>query len=158
MSEIKILLANEGDAVALAELSYSVGKMHDEAMPEYFKPTARGEHFRIICEMLNDLEIRIFKAVCEGKICGFLCLLTPAKPRNGFIHVRTGVILNFGVDEAYRKLGIGTQLIQYAERFLLSKGIDAMELDVFIFNENARKLYEKMRYKVTEQHMFKSLN
>lgn len=155
---MQILLATKNDVKDIARLSFEVGKMHDEAMPEYFRPTTKLEHFRIISEMLDDVNICIFKAVSEGEVCGFLCLFMPDKPRNGFIHARTGVILNFGVDESYRRRGIGTQLILYAEEYLLSKGIDAMELDVFMFNEKARKLYEKMGYKVTEQHMFKCLH
>lgn len=154
---MEILSATFSDAEDIARLSFAVGKMHDEAMSEYFKPTSEKEHLRIISEMLKNETVVIFKAVCEGEICGFLCLLVPSAPRNGFVHAITGVILNMGVDEAYRRRGIGTQLILYAEKYLLNKGIDAMELDVFMFNEKARKFYEKMGYKVTEQHMFKCL-
>ncbi len=153
---VKILLAEKADASKIAGLSYEVGRLHDMAMPDYFKPTTGEEHLRIINEMFADEEIRIFKAVSEDEICGFLCLLVPSKPRNGFVNTRTGVILNMGVAEAYRRRGIGAALIAKAETYLKEQGICAMELDVFMFNTNAQKLYEKIGFKTIEKHMFKS--
>lgn len=155
---IEILLANKNDVADIAKLSYEVGRLHDEALPDYFKPSTKEDHLRIISEMLNSKTEVIFKAVYEGNFCGFLCLLVPERPRNGFIHEKTGVILNLGVDEAYRGKGIGTTLIDAAEKYLRQKGITAMEFDVYTFNVRAVKLYERLGYKVIEQHFYKILD
>lgn len=89
---MRILLAEKADASKIAGLSYEVGRLHDMAMPDYFKPTTREEHLRIINEMFTDEEIYIFKAVSEDEFCGFLCLLVPSKPRNGFVNARQALL------------------------------------------------------------------
>lgn len=155
--DVRVLLVEETDVLEIAKLSFEVGKMHDEAMPDYFKPTTQEEHLRIISQMFTDEKVRIFKAVCEGGICGFLCLFISSRPRNGFVNTRTGIILNMGVAEAYRRRGIGAALIAEAEIYLKEQGIFAVELDVFMFNTNAQKLYEKLGFKTIEQHRFKRL-
>lgn len=153
----EILLAEENDAADIARLSYEVGRMHDEAMPAYFMPSTEGEHLRIISAMLKDDTTVIFKAVCDEKICGFLCLYVPKKERKGFVCSKTGVLLNMGVDSGYRRQGIGASLIGKAEEYLKEQGIGALELGVYMFNENAFKLYEKLGFITIERQMFKKL-
>ncbi len=155
--DVRILLAEKADASKIARLSYEVGRVHDMAMPDYFKPTTREEHLRIINEMFTDVEIRIFKAVSEDEIYGFLCLYVPERERKGFVHSKTGVILNMGVNEACRGQGIGTALIKMAEDYLQQNGIGALELGVYMFNENAYKLYKKLGFVTIERQMFKEL-
>ncbi len=154
---VEVLLADECDVAEIARLSYDVGRLHDEAMPMYFMPSTLEEHLKIISQMLKSKTEVVFKAVCEGKICGFLCLYVPQRERKGFVHAKTGVILNMGVDEAYREKGIGTALIGEAEKYLLQKGISALELGVYMFNENAYKLYNKLGFTTIERQMFKKL-
>lgn len=154
---MEILLAEENDAADIARLSYEVGRMHDEAMPAYFMPSTEEEHLRIISAMLKDDTTVIFKAICDEKICGFLCLYVPKKARKGFVYSKTGVLLNMGVDTAYRRQGIGTALIKKAEEYLKEQGIYALELGVYLFNENAYKLYEKLEFITLERQMFKKL-
>ena len=115
MTDVKVLIAKVADVADIAKLSYEVGRLHDEAMPTYFMPSTLDEHLRIISEMLNSKTEAVFKAVLEGEICGFLCLYVPQKERKGFVYAKTGVILNMGVDEAYRGKGVGTALICEAE-------------------------------------------
>ncbi len=155
---IEVLAANEQDVAEIAKLSYEVGRLHDEAMPAYFMSSTEGEHLRIVSEMLKSSTTVIFKAVCEDRICGFLCLYVPERERKGFVHSKTGVILNMGVDEVYRGQGIGTALIKEAENYLKEKGIEALELGVYMFNEKAYKLYEKLGFVTIEQQMFKRLS
>ena len=44
----EVLIAAAKDAEDIARLSYQVGKMHDEALPDYFKPTTEEEHLSLI--------------------------------------------------------------------------------------------------------------
>ncbi len=156
-TEVEILTAGPQDAIEIARLSYQVGKMHDEAMPDYFKPTVETEHLRIVNEMMNDKKIKMFKAVCREQICGFLCLFIPEAQRNGFVHSQTGYVYNLGVDEAYRGNGVGTALMKAAEDFLVGKGIYAMEMNVFMFNTGALNFYAKQGYKKIDVNLYKVL-
>lgn len=157
MVGVKILVADVADVPEIAQLSFDVGRLHDEAMPTYFMPSTLEEHLRIISEMMKSQTEVTFKAVCDEKICGFLCLYVPERERKGFVHTRTGIILNMGVDEVYRGKGIGTTLIKEAETYLVKRGISALELGVYMFNENAYMLYEKLGFTTIERQMFKKL-
>lgn len=148
--EIEILTAKYGDATEIAKLSYQVGKMHDEAMPDYFRPTNMDSHLTTTRKMILDNKIQVFKAVVEGKIRGFLFLYVPTEPRRGFVHMLTGYVYNLGVDESYRNRGIGTKLMKTAEMYLWERKIRAMALNVFRFNEQALRFYEKLGYKDIE--------
>lgn len=154
---IDILVANEEDAEDIARLSYQVGKMHDDALPDYFKPTPEEEHLRIIQNMLKDENAVIFKAVEGGKICGFMCLLIQEKSRNGYVHTKVAYIYNFGIDEVMRSHGIGGRMLQTAECFLQTKGVEAVELSVFMFNQRALAFYEKNGYRALEVNLQKIL-
>lgn len=154
----KVLLAEKNDAADIARLSYEVGRMHDTAMPAYFMPSTEEEHLRIIAEMLKSDTTIIFKAVCDERICGFLCLYVPKKERKGFVYSKTGVLLNMGVDSAYRGQGIGTALIKKAEEYLKEQGISALELGVYVFNESACQFYEKLGFMTIERQMFKTIH
>lgn len=50
----EVLIAAAKDAEDIARLSYQVGKMHDEALPDYFKPTTEEEHLVIVRKMMAD--------------------------------------------------------------------------------------------------------
>lgn len=154
---VKILQATANDVEDVARLSFEVGRLHDEAMPAYFMPSTEEEHLRIISKMNKDDTTIIFKAVCEEKICGFLCLYVPKRERKGFVYPRTGVLLNMGVDSGCRGQGIGTDLIKEAESYLEKQGIGALELGVYMFNENAYRFYEKLGFTTIERQMFKRL-
>ncbi len=155
--DIDILVADTKDAEDIARLSYQVGKMHDDTLPDYFKPTPEEEHLRIIQNMLKDENAVIFKAVDGDKICGFMCLLIQEKSRNGYVHTKVAYIYNFGIDEVMRSHGIGGRMLQTAECFLQTKGVEAVELSVFMFNQRALAFYEKNGYRALEVNLQKIL-
>jgi len=157
MTDINIAKAELKDVADIARISYQVGKMHDEAVPEYFKPTDEKEHLRVVSEMLKEENVVVFKAVCKGQICGFLFLEMIHRQSKGLAFSKIGNILNLGVDETCRSKGIGTQLVEYAEDFVLKQGGEALDLNVFAFNKGAIKLYERLGYKTIDVSMRKVL-
>lgn len=154
---VEILNATMADAQRIAELSYQVGKMHDDAMPRYFRPTSKESHLAITKEMISDERVEVFKAVLDKEICGFLFLFVPNKSREGFVYPITGCIYNLGVEEGCRGKGIGTKLMQKAEAFLRDNEIYAIELSVYNFNKQARRFYEKLGYEEIEVNLHKVL-
>lgn len=71
------------------------------------------------------------------------------------------------VSEKARGLGIGTKLLQFAEENGKQLGFDKISLNVELEKTDARRLYERMGYTITEpwtiieepfHHMVKSLN
>ena len=63
---------------------------------------------------------------------------------------RRGIILRVAVHPAYQGRGIATQLLQKSFLELKKKDLDEVELDVDVIKAGARRLYEKMGFKIVE--------
>jgi len=63
---------------------------------------------------------------------------------------RRGIILRIAVHPDYQGQGIATQLLEKSFRELKKKDLDEVELDVDIIKNGARRLYEKMGFKIVE--------
>ena len=50
-------------------------------------------------------------------------------------------IEEFGVDEKYRRHGIGTALLAFCKAEAKQKGFDRLTLNVWAFNEDAQRFY-----------------
>lgn len=155
--KVEIAEAASSDERDIARLSYQVGKMHDDALPDYFCPTSEAEHLEVIQKMMKDAKAIVLKAVYDGKVCGFACLYLQDTPRKGFVHSKIGYIYNFGVDEAYQRRGIGAMLLEKAEDFLREKGAETVELNVFLFNQRALAFYKKYGYQALDVNLQKVL-
>lgn len=55
----------------------------------------------------------------------------------------TGRILLIGVDEKYRRMGIGTRLLRKLNQILVSYGARKIQLEVRVSNEGAMKFYQR---------------
>ena len=86
-----------------------------------------------------------------------MCLLIQEKSRNGYVHSKVAYIYNFGVDEAMRSQGIGGKMLQKVELFLHDRGVEAVELSVFLFNQRALTFYEKNGYRTLDVNLQKIL-
>lgn len=157
MSEVKIEIAKVEDAEDIAKIAYQVAQLHDEALPEYFKPVPKEEQLCGIQDMLKDEKIVVFKAIYDGKICGFLFLEMIHRVSQGLRFSTYGCILNLGVDKKYRGRGLGAALLKFVEEYVHDRGGEALDLSVFAFNEKAIKLYESLGYDVIDVSMRKIL-
>ena len=63
---------------------------------------------------------------------------------------RRGIILRVAVHPDYQGQGIATQLLNESFRELKKKNLEEVELDVDILKAGARRLYEKMGFRVVE--------
>jgi len=63
---------------------------------------------------------------------------------------RRGIILRVAVHPDYQGRGIATQLLEESFQALKKKDLDEVELDVDIIKAGARRLYEKMGFRIVE--------
>lgn len=62
---------------------------------------------------------------------------------------KIGDISSFAVISPFQGLGIGTFMMQLAEDIFLEKGLETSQTGTYKTNERARKLYERIGYKIT---------
>jgi ribosomal-protein-alanine N-acetyltransferase len=63
---------------------------------------------------------------------------------------RRGIILRVAVHPNYQGQGIATQLLEESFRALKKKDLDEVELDVDVAKAGAKRLYEKMGFRIVE--------
>jgi ribosomal-protein-alanine N-acetyltransferase len=63
---------------------------------------------------------------------------------------RRGIILRVAVHPDHQGQGIATQLLEESFRELCKRDLDEVELDVDVIKAGARRLYEKLGFKIVE--------
>lgn len=61
-------------------------------------------------------------------------------------------IQNISVDVAFRGEGIGSKLLSEIEKKAIIQNIDSLWLDVALDNEKAKRLYERIGFKIVSRH------
>ena len=157
MSEVKIEVAKSEDVSDIAKIAYQTGKKHEEILPNYFKPSNEVRQKHYLQEAIEGQYSEIFKAVFDDKIVGYLVLYIWDHPAEYFVYPEYGFVGSIGVDEKYRNRGIGTSLIRAAENWCKEHNIGAIDIDVFVFNQNAERLYANLGYEEIKHYRRKIL-
>lgn len=87
---------------------------------------------------LGDFKDAYILTLGQGQIKGILIGLR----QNKVLH-----ITSLGVDPAYRKMGIGTSLLEAARLQMRKENIEVLSLDVHTLNRPALKMYTKLGFK-----------
>ena len=81
-------------------------------------------------------------ACVENEPRGFAVVQYIDKPESAYMRAQHFYhIEEFGVDERYRRCGIGTALLCFCKAQAKNRGFDRVTLDVWTFNESAQKFY-----------------
>ncbi len=111
----------------------------------YQKNEVQGYQNGDLEHYFNDSEDWICLAEKDSKIVGFLSIEVHREGRN-FIYYD-----DFCVDAIYRNHGIGSSLLDEAERFANSIGFRTIVLHVEKENHAARRLYERRGFALYEE-------
>ena len=136
------------------ELRRMVNELHVSGRPDIFRP-GFGEEIQAFLYTLFDSDTGgVIVAEADGQIAGYamICVIrraaSPYNLERSFYHVE-----EFGVDEAYRRRGVATALVEYMKRDAKAKGLDKIELDVWAFNEDALAFYEAAGFSTYRRFM-----
>ena len=101
---------------------------------------------------------RVFVAEFASDVVGFVCVWgrvppqEPEEPQRDYAYVSDLVVL-----PAWRRRGIGRALLQRAEEYARTAGMDAIGVGVMAANRDARDLYDAAGYRTTHLELRKSL-
>jgi ribosomal protein S18 acetylase RimI-like enzyme len=98
-----------------------------------------GRNFDESLKIVRDPTREVYVADNDGRVEGFIIL----NMRGAFV----GYIQTVCVDAATRGSGLGTQLVEFAEKRIFAE-VPNVFLCVSSFNPRARKLYERLGYEL----------
>ena len=152
MTEVR--WARENELERVNELRMQVNALHVAGKPEVFKPGFPEELRNYIYAIHKDPEQFITVAVKDGTICGFAVLHHINRPENPFMKERDFLDIDeFCVDEAFRRQGIASEMIDFIREFAKEKGFHRIELNMWEFNQEALAFYEAAGFQTFRRYM-----
>jgi ribosomal protein S18 acetylase RimI-like enzyme len=133
--------------------------LHRDNLPDIFREAAGPIRDRdYIAGLLADDSVGLFVAGRPGELAGFIhVVVRDSPPLPILVPRRYAVIDNIAVRAGGRRQGIGTALMDHAQRWALAKGATTIELNVYAFNGAAIAFYLAQGYGVVSQRMSRPL-
>lgn len=151
--------AREEDYDAICSLIEQIDRIHRENLPHIFQEaqgTTRQREY--ILGLIEAQNIGAFVVEVESKPVAFISIIARMSTDIPVLVSRCfAVIENLVVDEEYRRLGIGTALLQHAQRWASKMGAERIELNVYGFNRGAKKFYEQFGFTTESRRMSKEI-
>ena len=153
-----VRFAEERDIPRINELRRQVSELHAQNRPDIFKPGFCQELQDRAYTLLREEESDILIAERDGVICGMAAIEYLNKPESPYCHPRRiYYVTEFDVDEAYRRQGVGRELMAFMEADARAKGFSGIELDMWAFNKNAQAFYEALGFRTYRLYMERDL-
>lgn len=149
-----IRLAKEDELQRINEIRKQINDVHVDGRPDRFRDGFNEELQSQVYDQYHAPNKDIIVAERDGEICGIACVEYVLKPQSPYSLERKIYVVNeFGVDEAHRRKGVATELIDFIRKDAKEKEFEHIELDVWEFNESARAFYESVGFKVYRRYM-----
>ncbi len=142
--------AETRDIPDILELLVQVCMVHHNGRPDLFKGPATKYTAEELATLVKDDTRPIFVLTDEAdaRVLGYaFCIFQQHLNDNILTDVRTLYIDDLVVRKQYRGRHLGKQLYEYVKKFSRESGCHNLTLNVWAFNENARKFYESLGMK-----------
>lgn len=120
----------------------------------------REKYFDYMLQDCTDSEGCVFIAKECDKVVGMVAGMVQQyqeRDRLDYACPKKGIVAELIVDKNCRAKGVGTQLLRYMENYLKSINCEYVQIDVFAYNEHAKKFYYKNGYENRMITVFKKL-
>ncbi len=150
-----------GDIPALLVLYHELHETHRVQHPELFPATVATDPAAVE-RMLRDNRVGFLVAEFESetgaKLAAFLRVVDTLTPEGGaLLSRRFGLVDEVVVLAEYRRLGIASLLLSHAERWASERGLPALEVTVWAFNQEAKDLYLKRGFSTLRHYLRRPL-
>ena len=153
---MEIRKATLADAATISALNATVQDLHAIAHPHIFKPASTGAFPPDeVAAILAEPDTTVFLAVVDGTAAGYVYVSTVRRPETSWRRaLAMCTIHHISVDEAFQGRGVGRALIKAAKDLAILEGISRVDLDVWAFNEHARRFFESQGFEVFNTRMW----
>lgn len=143
-----IRAGRKDDYDATCRLMDGLDALHRERLPWLFKaPDSPPRTPAFFADLLARADCAVFMAESSAGVIGAAFGFMRSAPDFPiFIDQRYGVIDGLVVEAAWRRAGVGRQLMQAVEAWALAGGAAWVELNVYELNPDARRFYEALGY------------
>jgi RimJ/RimL family protein N-acetyltransferase len=139
---VSVRRAVPGDAAQVVALASAVATEEEGWLLADARWRSVGDERRYIRALQRHPDAALFVAELDtGELVGRLSLMRDPHPASSHV-ADLGLMVAMG----YRRLGIGTALMEAAESWARESKIEKLELHVFPYNTAAIALYEKLGY------------
>jgi len=154
-----ITLQPTDDYRLIAELNEEVQELHARLFPQVFKPYDEASAEHALKKMINSLNCYAFVAFQDGTPIGYMVLLIKEQPENAFMFARESLYIDqIGVLSAYQKTGVGSLLMEQAERLAKELDLTRVELDHWTANTVAAAYFRNRGYTLYREQLSKQIN
>ncbi len=142
------------DAEGILALLEQVEAIHQKGRPDLFRENGTKYTITELFEIMADADRPIFVAASGNKVVGYIFgIITETKDSTMLVDMKTIHLDDVCIDEGCRGAGIGGQLMEYVTAWAKSVGCNRMDLDVWEFNDGARRFYEKCGFVTQKRKM-----
>lgn len=142
---MEIRFAVPQDVPGILKLLRQVGQVHHEGRPDLFRAGAQKYSASQVLAMLEDTKKPIFVAAEDGNVLGYgFCIVKETKDDPVLADGTTLYIDDLCVDEGCRGKHVGSAIYETILRYAKQRKCGSITLNVWAFNEAAKKFYEKL--------------
>lgn len=154
MENLIIRYAKKEELGAVNKIRKQVNEVHVKGRSDIFREDGWQFIEPFIDTRFDEENSGVIVAVIENEIVGFAVVQYIVKQESPFYKERRYFhIEEFGVEEKYRRKGIGTAIIDFAKEDAKKHGFQRIELDMWEFNDGALAFYESAGLKTFRRYM-----
>lgn len=157
MDNVIIRFAKDSDLKDIDSLLYQVHKVHSDARPDLFKAGVKKYTDEEVLKIIHSDTYKVFVAEIEGKVLGYAFCISQEPHGNTAMPIKTLYIDDLCVDKDERGHHVGSKLYESVCAYAKENGYYNVTLNVWAFNEKARKFYEHVGLSVLKIGMEKIL-
>ena len=144
MSDILIRKAGADELHRIADLKRQIHQLHVDGRPDLFAPMQDDDVYQAHAQ---EKGMHLFLAEKGDAVVGYALITYVHRPAGPYMCERKFMhVEEFCVDENCHRQGVGRMLMEALRQDAAESGYPRLELDVWAFNEGARKFYESIGF------------